>query len=185
MFKKNKGKFGYIKRSLRIEFIKALVMILLCVGIYYMGIYSTGSNANVLTFVAILGCLPFAKYFVNFVMLLKAKGCSKELYEELNPVDSNIYYDLFFTTAKKNFQVSALYYKKKCLIMLSEDEKIDVQGLEEHLKGILKASGFENITIKVYLDKDKFIERLKELKELEEDSENLSFLYDNLLSVAL
>lgn len=184
--KVKKGDYGYIKFSAKKEVIKTLFMIILCIAIYELGIYSTGSNSNLLTYVAVLGCLPMAKFCVNAIMFLKAKGCSKELKDELEQKNlSPLYYDLFFTAFKKNYQVSALEYKKKNLIMISEDSNISVEEGEQHIKELLGNAGYKDLTVKIYTDKDKFIERLTELNSLPEEEKDLTFLFDNILGLSL
>lgn len=186
MKKTKKGQYGYIKYQKKIEIVKTIFMILLSVGVYRIGIYSTGSNENLLTFVAVLGCLPMAKFCVNAIMFSRAKGCSKELHERLMNENLNpLYFDLYFTSAKSNFQVSALEYKKKSLIMISEDEKIDVTKAEEHIKTVLANCGYSGVTVKLFIEPEKFVQRLKELNELESDKEDITVLSDNILSVSI
>lgn len=181
-----KGQYGYIKFQRIIELIKTLIMLGLSVCLYFLGVYSTGSNQNLLTFVAVLGCLPMAKFFVSFVMFSKARGCSKELHDELEQKHlTPLFYDLYFTQFKINFQCSVLMYKKKCLIVMSEDSNINVSEGEAHLKNVLENAGYSNITVKIFTDKNKFIDRLVDLQSFEEDETNIDFLKDNILNVSI
>lgn len=181
-----KGNYGYLKSQKTIEIFKTLFCLILSVAIYRIGIYSTGSNKNLLTLVAVLGCLPMAKFAVNAIMFIKAKGCSLEVKEKIETKGLKpVFYDLFFTTFKKNFQISALDYKKKCLIMLTEDPDIELQAAEDHIKDVLNNCGYSSVTVKIYTDSDKFIERMAELKELSEENKDLTYLFDNILNVSL
>lgn len=182
-----KGNYGYINRKKKTESLIAIAMLALCVGVYALGFYSTGSNANLLTYVAILGCLPMAKFAVSAFMFLKAKGCSENLKNKIDAADIiPTYYDLFYTSYKKNYQISALIYKRQNLIMISEDSTISVEEAENHIKEVIKNAGIHfSCTVKIYTDMDKFLERAKELKMLEEDNSDNTFLLDNLLSVSL
>ena len=185
MFKNKKGTFGYIAHQRKVEIVKTIFMLALSFGCYNLGVYSTGSNRNLLTLVAVLGCLPMAKFCVNAIMFSKAKGCSQELHDKLESRGiTPDFYDLYFTAFKKNYQASALTYKKKNLIAISEDEKIDIAEAEEHLKTVLTNAGVSNATVKIFKDADKFIDRLSELNELEEET-NTEFIKDNLLGVSL
>ena len=185
MFKNQKGTFGYIAHQRKVEIVKTLFMLALCIACYKLGVYSTGSNRNLLTLVAVLGCLPMAKFCVNAIMFSKAKGCSQELHDKIEARGiTPDFYDLYFTAFKKNYQASALTYKKKNLIAISEDDKIDVAEAEEHLKTVLANAGVSNATVKIFKDADKFIDRLSELNELEEET-NTEFIKDNLLGVSL
>ena len=186
MKKIKKGDYGYIKHQRNIEIIKTIFMLALSFALYRIGIYSTGSNKNYLTLVAVLGCLPMAKFAVNATLFTRAKGCSEEVFSFLSGnAEKPWFYDLYFTTLKKNFQVSALYYKKKNLIVLTEDTKIDTASCVEHLETVTKNCGFENITVKVFDDKNKFADRLSELSKLEDDEKDLTVLKDNILSVSI
>lgn len=186
MKKIKKGCFGYLKNQRNIEILKTIFCLALCIAIYRMGIYSTGSNRNLLTLVAVLGCLPMAKFAVNAIMFIKAKSCSSLVKDKLDNAGLQpVFYDLYFTSFKKNFQVSALDYKKKNLIMLTEDENIDMQAAEEHIKEVLKNCGYESVTVKLYTDVDKFSERMAELKQLPSDEKDLTYLFDNILNVSL
>lgn len=185
MFRSKKGTYGYIKRQTKIEIIKTVFMIALCAGTYYLGIYLTGSNQNLLTFVAILGCLPMAKFFVNAVLFIKAKGCSVSLHDEL--VNNNInptFWDLYFTAYKESFQVSALYYNKGCLVGITEDKNFNEEACNKHLTEILNNCGYKNVTIKIFDDRSKFIERCNSLNELEDDKDR-TFLLENILGVSI
>ncbi|MCR5278283.1 MAG: hypothetical protein K6E19_02470 [Lachnospiraceae bacterium] len=186
MFKTKKGDFGYIKAGRIKEFIKALLMLGISLALYFGGIKATGSNKNVLTYVAILGCLPAAKFMVNFYMFMKAKGCTaalKESFDKAGIVPT--FYDLYFTTYKVNYQVSAMYYNKSTLIGVTEDDKCDVTACEEHLQERLKSAGFE-LTVKIFKATDKFTGRVKELSELNSANENdNTFLFDNILNLSL
>lgn len=181
-----KGDFGYIKAQRKIEIIKTAILLILPFALYFLGYITTGSNQNLLTFVAVLGCLPMASAAIQAVLFVKAKPCSEDVYKKI--VGSGVivtYYDLYFTSYKKNFQVSALFLWKNTLIALTEDDKMVLTEGEEHLKGILSNCGGDNITVKFYTDADKFIERARELTALGADERDYSFIYDNIMSVSI
>lgn len=182
-----KGEYGYVASQRKIELIKTLFMLALSLGLYFMGIATTGSNKNLLTFVAILGTLPMAKFCVNFIMFIKAKGTSASLFEEISKVNSSeVFYDLYLTDYKKSYQLSALIYKKGSVIALSEDEKISLLDAEAHIKEVLANINVTNVTVKVFLDKAKFLERLSSLSdEAAETSSNYETVMENILSVSL
>ncbi len=181
-----KGDYGYIVRQRKVEIIKTIIMLILPISLYLIGYITLKTNQNLLTFVAVLGCLPMANCAVQMVLFIKAKGCSPDLYKKL--VGAGVvctYYDLYFTSYKKNFQVSALILRKGCLILLTEDPKMILPDGEKHLQDILKNCGGENIKVKFYNDADKFIERARELNDLKEDDKDYSFIYENLMSVSI
>lgn len=179
-----KGQYGYISFQRKIEILKTLVLLLLCVGIYYLGVYSTGSNKNLLTFVAILGVLPMARCAVSAVLFIKAKGCPENVYESIEKDGIKItFYELFMTQYKNYFRFDACLYNKDCLIFYSSDEKLDEKLAKEHVEQVMRTASVENVTVKVYKDLDKFKERALQLSEGEMDDNTV--LFDNLLSVSI
>ena len=185
MKNKRKGTYGYIAFQRKVEIVKTAIMLALSFGLYNLGIYSTGNNRNLLTLFAVLGCLPMAKFCVNAIMFMRAKGCSEALYNELSAKGvTPDFYDLYFTAFKKNYQASALTYKRKSLIAVSEDANIDVAEAEAHLKTVLENAGVKDPTVKIFTDVNKFIDRLSELQALEDESDT-TFIKDNILGVSL
>ncbi len=182
-----KGDYGYIKAQKKTEIIRTAVLLALPIAIYLIGFISTGSNQNLLTFVAVLGCLPMARSAVSMVLFLKAKECcSEETFKKIVGAGVNVtYYDLYYTTYKKNFTVASLHLKKGCLIVLTEDKDVDVEAFEAHLKEVLKNCGGEKISVKIYTDTDKYIERARELNALSGEDTDYSFILENLLSVSI
>lgn len=181
-----KGCFGYIKQRRILETVITLFFLALCLIMYYAGIKATGSNKNVLSIVAILGTLPMGKFAVTAIVFFKAKPCSRELYDSFTALNLKPqFYDLYFTTYKKNYQISALSLKRQNIIAFSEDKKTDAKEAEDYVASVVKQAGMNNVTVKVYKDKEKYFSRLKELENLEEDNVNRDFVIENLLSVSI
>lgn len=63
-----KGAYGYLENRKIYTALRTVLFFLLCVGIYLAGYLTTGTNRNLLTVVAILGCLPACKSAVNFII---------------------------------------------------------------------------------------------------------------------
>jgi len=182
-----KGDYGYIKEQRKIEIIKTLILLALPIALYLIGFISTGSNKNLLTFAAVLGCLPMARSAVSMVLFIRAKDCcSEETFKKI--VSAGVamtYYDLYYTSYKKNYPVAAELLKRGCFIALTESEDVSEEDFEAHFKEIFKNCGYENVTVKLFKDTDKFIERARELNALEDDGKDYAFLLENILSVAI
>lgn len=189
MLKKNKiykGEYGYIKYQRKMEIIKTIILLALSVGLYVLGFLTTGSNKNLLTFVAILGVLPMARFAISAVLFIRANGCSEESFVKIVSAGVAVdYYDLYMTSYDKNFALSASLLKHDCFVAFTEDEKMDIAACETHIKGILKNCGGESISVKVYNDLDKFTERLRELSQFDNDTKNSEFIRDNILNVSI
>lgn len=185
-----KGQYGYIDRQRKKVIIWTIFLFAVALGLFGMGIWSTGTKKNLLTIVAILGCLPACKSAVQVIMLLKAKGCSKELKDRVSTygTDFTELYDLFFTSYEKNYQVSHMVIKGSVVLGCTEDAKCDTSACEKHLDGLLKRGGCKGVAVKIYEDVQKYCEGLENLKKQEvemADEEKLEDIVMNLMSVSL
>ena len=178
-----KGSFGYIQNRKRFTAVRTVLYFALSISLYVAGYVTTGSNKNLLTIVAVLGCLPSCKSAVNFIIFLRAKGCSQELRDAVKKFDTELtsFYDLYFTSYQKNYQVSHMVLKGNVLCGITESVKRDVNEAQKHLEQMLLQEGIKNMTVKIFSDRRKYIDRLSQLTELETEENKNSDEFVNLL----
>lgn len=183
-----KGSFGYIQSRKRFTAVRTVLYFALSISLYVAGYVTTGSNKNLLTIVAVLGCLPSCKSAVNFIIFLRAKGCSQELRDAVKKFDTELtsFYDLYFTSYQKNYQVSHMVVKGNVLCGITESVKCDVNEAQKHLEQMLLQEGIKNMTVKIFSDRRKYIDRLSQLTELEtEENKNRDEIVNLLYSISL
>lgn len=183
-----KGSFGYIQNRKRFTAVRTVLYFALSISLYVAGYVTTGSNKNLLTIVAVLGCLPSCKSAVNFIIFLRAKGCSQELRDAVKKFDTELtsFYDLYFTSYQKNYQVSHMVVKGNVLCGITESEKCDVNEAQKHLEQMLLQEGIKNMTVKIFSDRRKYIDRLSQLTELEtEENKNRDEIVNLLYFISL
>ena len=163
-----KNTYGYIDSQKKYEIIRTLVYFGISISLFIAGYVATKSKMNVLTVVAVLGCLPASKSLVSAIMFLRHKSCSKAVCDMVEPISSglNSLYDLIFTTEKVTYKVAHAAYKAKCLILYSE-EKLDTNGLEAHIEEYMRRAGIKGVNVKAYTDVKKYAERLGQMIALE------------------
>ncbi len=181
-----KGEFGYISYQKKMAFIRTAVFFALCAAIFLTGYITTGTRKNLLTIVAILGCLPASKSLVNAIMFARAKGCSDDAHQKIEDTDLSgispraaCAYDLYMTSYDKNFPVSHVTVYKNMVTGLAEDLDTDrLNACAKHIEDHLKVDGFKNLTVKIYPDADKYTDRLAQLAGLEASGtqDNVSIL---------
>lgn len=177
-----KGDYGYLKQQTKWEILKTLIFFAAAFGVLFLGIYLTGDKNNLLTVVAVLGLLPAAKELITLIMFVRAGkyACPYSLYEAIEGeiyskenADYNkadpliIVYDLYMTGEEKNYPVLSMCCRNKTLIGMADWEKFDYKKSEEHIQIMLKQNGFKNISVKIFSEKEKYINRLRELREQE------------------
>lgn len=171
MKKAVKGTFGYLNNKRTQVIIRTIIYFVIPISLLIAGIVTTGDKKNLLTVVAVLGCLPACKSLVSCIMYLKAKGCSVKTQEAVSKEEGELIgmYDMYFTSYKLNFPVSHMVVEGKNICGYTEAEQMDTNACETHLETILKQSGYKDMTIKIFKDLTKYCERLKQLNALERE----------------
>lgn len=187
MKKNKKGSYGYLSAKKKSTTIITICMFAVSIALYIAGYVTTKSNANLLTVVAILGCLPASKSAVNMIMFLKTKECSENDHEAIASVIGSLngYYDLYFTGYSKNFPIDHLVVTKNSILAYSSDKKITEKEFYEHMKDILNKERISDITVKLFTDRTKYLNRLKELNQSEADTTARQDLVSMLFQVSL
>ncbi len=172
-----KGTFGYLDAQKKRVFLRTVIYFAIPLSLLAAGIISTGSRRNLLTVVAILGCLPACKSLVNLILYCRTRGCSEAAHETIVLVSRERglkgMYDLYFTSYKRNFAISHMVVCGKNLCGFTEDPGCDAKACKEHLDTMLKQGGCKDMTVKIFTDLPKYCERLRQLSESagEKDSE--------------
>ncbi|MBQ6807303.1 MAG: hypothetical protein IJO97_07740 [Lachnospiraceae bacterium] len=188
MKKIEKGCYGYIEYQKKVTIVRTILFFALSLAIYGMGIYSTGSNKNLLTVVAVLGLLPSCKSAINMIMFLKAKGCTEAAREKIATYDNTLngFYDMYFTSYQKNFPISHMVLKGNVICAYTENEKCDCRAGEKHLELMLQQEGCKNMTVKIFDQLGKYIDRLGQLEELNtEENKNKDDMIRMFYSISL
>ena len=183
-----KGFYGYIRNHKAVTVLRTLLFFLVSIGLYVMGYMTTGSNRNLLTVVAILGCLPACKSMVNFVLFLRAEGCSEELHGKVCAYDDKltVFYDMYFTSYQKNFSISHMVLKGNVLCGITENPRCSCNEAEKHLEQMLQQEGIKNVTVKIFSQCDKYIDRLGQLTYLDtSEHKNCGEIINLLYSISI
>ncbi len=167
MKKAVKGNYGYIYAKRNRVMLRTIVFFAISLAIFTIGYVTTETRKNLLTVVAVLGCLPACKSLVNMIMFFRAKGCSQSAMEAIRPLEGHLIgmYDMFFTSYQKNFAISHMVVEDKIILAYTEDEKFDDKACKEHLCTMLKQGGIKDMTITITGDLHKYCEQLKNLND--------------------
>lgn len=171
MNRKYKGEFGYLDYRKKVSIIRTVTCLIITVALFVTGLIINGSQKNIFSILAALGCLPTGWSAVNMIMFLKGKGCSKEAYEKIQAVRGGllIHYDHVITSYEKNFNVAASTVLDKNICALTEDRTVDTVDVEKHIKKMMAQNGYSNYSIKVFDKLDAFTDRLIQLEKLRQE----------------
>lgn len=181
------GEKNYIKTQTKYEVARTVLYFAISLSLFISGWVTTGERTNLLTIVAILGCLPASKSMVDMIMFLRYRSCSEEaatqIEEHVGSLDA--LYDLVFTSYQKNFVVSHLVVKGNTICGYTESASFAEQEFNKHLDGILKTDNFKDTSIKIFTDIKKYCNRLDQLIELEADENNTADIISTIKHVVL
>ncbi|MCM1568246.1 MAG: hypothetical protein NC081_02215 [Roseburia sp.] len=184
---KYKGKKDYLKTQKIYELLRTVLYFGISASLFVAGFAATGERTNLLTVVAILGCLPASKSLVETVIYFRYRGCSKEQADiiEEHSQGLQVLYDMVFTAYEKNYEVKHLAVKGNTLCGFSDAPGFDAPGFYKHIDSRLKADSFRDVTVKIFTNLPKYTERLEQLKALSGDETNTPGIINTLKSVSL
>ncbi len=184
---KYKGTRNYLKSQKKYEIMRTVLYFVISLSLFAAGWIATKSRLNLLTVVAVLGCLPACKSAVGMIMFLRYQGCSDDAADKIEQHGKELsgLYDMVFTSYDKNFQVSHIMVKGNTICGFTQDDKFDEQAFYKHIDGILKADNFRDTSVKIFIDLNKYTERLEQLKALAAEEGNTEGIINTLKSVSL
>lgn len=182
-----KGEYEWLSARKRWEVIKTAAYFSLTAAIFITGWISTKTTANLLTIVAVLGCLPAGKSCVSMIMFLRITGCSHGLYSRIREAYGETfgYYHLYFTSYEKNYEIHHLYLKGGTVAAYSENQKIDPHAAGSHLLAMLRQAGISDVTVKVFTNEAEYLARLKEMTSLKPAGGKDERIRESLFNVSL
>lgn len=187
MKKIKKGEPTYLEHKKRLEVLKTLLLFGISAAVFLIGYLTTDTKNNLLTIVAVLGCMPASKSAVSMIMNLKIRGISAKDAKQICAKygDTFGFYNFYFTSYQKNYEIHHLVVGAKSIIAYSRDPKTEASDFENHLKTILKQSGISGFKVKLYTDLSKYIERVDQLVLKEEEKTGEDTVISTLFSVSL
>lgn len=184
---KVKGTRNYLNSQKKYEILRTVLYFAISLSLFTVGYLQTGSRMNLLTIVAVLGCLPASKSAVNAILFLRFHSCSESTGNAAAEHSEGLdcLYDCVFTSYKKNFPIAHLAVRGNIICGFSEDTGFDENTFYSHIGDILKMDGHKNMTVKIFTNLSKYTERLDQLKLLENDEAKTGSVLSTLKSVTL
>lgn len=182
-----KGTEHYLKTQKKYEIMRTILYFGISISLFLAGLIATGERVNLLTVVAILGCLPASKSAVDMIMFLRFQGCSEANVKTIKGHTEGLcgLYDMVFTSYDRNYNIAHITVKGNTICGFTEDAKFAEQEFYKHITHILKADNYKETSVKIFSDLTKYTERLEQLKSLDADERNTEGIQNTLKSVSL
>ena len=178
-----KGSYEHAKYKRTVDIIITIFLFLLSLGLFVIGYVATGSKKNLLTIVAVLGLLPACKMVVDVIMCFRVKPVEESVREGIDASIGKLYglYHMYFTSYDKNFPIDHLVITSNSVIGLSINPKFDEKMFITHLKDYMRKDGIKDITIKIFDDYNKYLNRLSEINNLDDETTTVNIGVRNLI----
>ncbi|MCD7752576.1 MAG: hypothetical protein LUI10_12730 [Lachnospiraceae bacterium] len=183
-----KNTYRYLDTQKIYEIIKTVLLFAVSISLFIAGYIATETRNNLLTVVAVLGCLPASKSLVNAIMFLRFHSASENVHQAVAPLDerTDTLYDLVFTTQKVNYCVAHACLIGPELVLYTEDKKLDKKGLETHLCDMLKKAGVQKVNIGIFTELKRYTDRVNTLLNTEHgEYRDTALLIESLKEISL
>lgn len=183
-----KGQKNYINSQKKYEIIRTAIYFFISLSLFAAGIIATGTRNNLLTIVAVLGCLPASKSLVSAIMYGKYKSLPEDDAKTIEAAAGGVtcLYDLVFTTREKTYPVLHMAVCENTVVGYMASEKLSDADCAAHITTCLKVDGYTGITVKIFKDIRKYTARLGQFKGAEEAEKKVTQgIVATLKSIAL
>lgn len=163
-----KGEKGYLEYQKKNTIFRTVILFALSLAIFFTGLISTGQKENLLTIVAVLGCLPASRSAVNMIMVLRFKGIKDADFFKIKPHVGTCaaLCDMVFTSYEKNYEIHHMAFKGNSLIGFTANPDCDAKKCEKHLHDLCAQNNLGDVEIKIFKELPKYINRLDQLQSL-------------------
>lgn len=168
--KVRKGDYGYIRAEKKKRFVTTLILFAIPLAAYVAAYLLTGTNQNIITVVAMVGCLPACKSVVGLIMMLRVNPMEAFHYAQIeeHAGDLVMSYEMYLTTYEKNTFVESFAVCGNKVVGYSSKIDGSAQFVENHVRKILKQNGYKT-EVKVLTEMKPYLERLDYLNQHQEE----------------
>ena len=182
-----KGESGYIQKKKVWAIVKTIFEFAIVVALLIIGITQTGSRLNLLTIVAVLGCLPASKSLVEVIMLLPHVSLVQEKVDEIQTCtqQQTVIYDLLLTNTQKCMHVDALVISDNTICGYASHKKTNADEAGKYIKSILENNKYDKVTVKIFDDYKAFIARVESMQNKTNAERKETHMCNILLQISL
>ena len=117
MKKVKKGDYGYIRYEKKKRLLTTVVLFLIPLAAFLAAFLITGTKKNIITVIAMVGCLPACRALVNMIMMWLQKPMDAKVYKKIQAHEGEleVTYETYLTTYEKSVFVESFAV---CLLTL-------------------------------------------------------------------
>ena len=109
MKKVKKGDYGYIRYEKKKRLLTTVVLFLIPLAAFLAAFLITGTKKNIITVIAMVGCLPACRALVNMIMMWLQKPMDAKVYKKIQAHEGEleVTYETYLTTYEKSVFVES------------------------------------------------------------------------------
>lgn len=156
-----KGDFGYIHSEKIRRLLVTVVLFVIPLAAFAGGVLVTGTKKNLITVIAMVGCLPACKSMVGLIMMWMQKSMDPAVYRQIkeHAGDLVMSYEMYLTSYEKSTFVESFAVCGNKVVGYSSRITGSSQFVEQHVRKILKQNGYKT-EVKVLTELKPYLERL-------------------------
>lgn len=161
MKKVEKGKQGYLDYKKKVEIIRTILYFAIVAAVFFLGVWQTHSRKNLLTVVAVVGCLPACKALVGVITRFPYKSVSAKFAHDIKNRSSHItcIFDMVLTSTEKFMPIQCIVISGNTIFGYAP-EKTDLKYAADFIREILAMNRIKNINIKLFAESNAFKARV-------------------------
>lgn len=166
--KVTKGNPDYVRKRKQKVIIKTILLFGIVIALLILGILETKSRLNLLTIVAVLGCLPASKSLVEVIMLFPHRSIDLCVADEIRgkTADLTVAYDLILTSEKHIMPIDCVVISDNTICGYTSSKKTDTVFAAKHIKQYLYANQFTNVSVKIFDNYTSFLTRAEGMNNI-------------------
>lgn len=170
MKKIEKGTPGYLNQKKKAEIVRTAVYFGIVIAILLLGYFQTGTRLNLLTVVAVLGCLPASKALVGVITRMPYASISGEKVKEIEAVTDHltVCYDMIITSRDRIMPTDCIVISSQHVYGYTHYDKVDPDELADHIRSMLSENGYTDLTVKILKQYRPFTARAEGLNRIAE-----------------
>ena len=139
MKKVEKGKPGYLNYKKKAEILRTVIYFAIVAAIFLLGYTQTHTRLNLMTVVAVLGCLPASKALVGVIARFPYPSIDPDRAKEIAKISRHltVCYDTVITSREKIMPADCFVISGHNLYGYTHYEKVNPEELAKHIRSIL------------------------------------------------
>lgn len=166
--KVTKGDPGYINAQKKKTILIAVIEFAVVAVLLLAGYLTTGTKLNIMTVVAVLGCLPASKALVGVITIFPYHSVDPEMAEEVKSKTDLLTtsFDMVVTSKERIMQVDCIAISDNTVCGYAHGQKTDPSYMSSHIKKILAQNRLGKVSVKIFPDYIAFLTRAEGMNNI-------------------